>query len=159
MGPKIAALNEITEFDLKYFQAVYGQAFGVDPRNVAAVIAMFPSFQKMAQQMQSESGKLQGSALYTTMTFEGMKSAEEMKNAGGSPSTTSSGDSSSNSGSSGGGGLAGKLGGLMNKAKSAGNSPPQQKSTIFTSTVERLSIDPSATADDVAVPAGFKEKK
>jgi len=155
MGPKIAALNEIGEFDMKYFQAVYGQAFGVDPRSVATVIAMFPSFQKMAQQMQGESGKLQGTALYTTMTFEGMKSAEEMKSAGASQSSTTSTDSSS----SGGGGLAGKLGGLMSRGKGASSSQPQQKSTIFTSVVERLSIEPSATADDVAVPAGFKEKK
>jgi hypothetical protein len=154
MGPKIAALNEIGEFDMKYFQAVYGQAFGVDPRSVATVIAMFPSFQKMAQQMQGESGKLQGTALYTTITFEGMKSAEEMKSAGASQSSTTSTDSSS-----GGGGLAGKLGGLMSRGKGASSSQPQQKSTIFTSVVERLSIEPSATADDVAVPAGFKEKK
>jgi len=155
MGPKIAALNEIGEFDMKFFQAVYGQAFGVDPRSVATVIAMFPSFQKMAQQMQGESGKLQGTALYTTMTFEGMKSAEEMKSAGASQSSTTSTDS----GSSGGGGLAGKLGGLMSRGKVGTSSQPQQKSTIFTSVVERLSIEPSATADDVAVPAGFKEKK
>lgn len=156
MGPKIAALDEIVQFEINYFQAVYGQALGVDPRNMAAVMAMFPSFQKMAQQMQGESGKLQGTALYTTMTFEGMKSAEEMKNAGASQSSGGDNDK----GSSGGGGLAGRLGGLMNRNKGGGgSSTPQQKSLIFTSTVERLSIETSASADDVAIPAGFKEKK
>ena len=79
---------------------------------------MFPSFQKMAQQMQGESGKLQGTALYTTMTFEGMKSAEEMKNAGGSQSSGNDTDKSSNTS----GGIAGRLGGLMNRAKGGGSS-------------------------------------
>jgi hypothetical protein len=157
MGPKIAALDEIAQFQMKYFQAVYGQSLGLDAQNMAAVMAMYPSFQKMAQQMQGESGKLQGTALYTTMTFEGMKSDEDMKKAGGAQSSSSDNDK----GSSGGGGLAGRLGGLMNRAKGGGGNSgtPQQKSTILTSTVERLSIETSASADDVAIPAGFKEKK
>jgi hypothetical protein len=158
MGPKIDALSEIAEFDVKYFKAIYGQTLGIDPANVAAVMAMYPSFQKMSQQMQGESGKMQGTALLTTMTFESMKSAEEMKSAGASQ-TPSSGDAGSGSSTSPGS-LAGKLGGLMNRAKGGGtSSQPQQKAQVFTSTVERLSIETSVSADDLAIPAGFKEKK
>jgi hypothetical protein len=144
MGPKIAALDEITAFQLKYFQAIYGEALGIDPQQMATVMGMFPSFQKLAGQMQAESHKLQGTALFTTMTFESMKSDEEMKDAG------------SQKGSGGGGaGLSG-LSSLLGKG---GGGPPQQRTTILTTTLERLSIQPSATAEDVAVPAGFKEKK
>lgn len=143
LAPKIAALDEIVAFELKYFQAVYGEALGMDPQQTAALAAMFPSFQKMAAEMQSEGKKLQGTPLFTTMTFESMKSAEEMKAAG----SQSSG---------GGGGISGRLGGMLARKM---RGPTQQRSTIMTTTVERLSIEPTASAEDVAIPAGFKEKK
>lgn len=143
IAPRITALDEIMEFELKYFQAVYGQALGLDPQQMAGVMAMFPSFQKMAEQMAAEGKKLQGTPLFTTMTFESMKSADEMKTA----ASQSSG---------GGGGLSGRLGGML---ASRMRGPAQQRSTVMTTTVERLSIEPTASAEDVAIPAGYKEKK
>jgi len=142
LGPKVAALDEIGAFQLKYVQAVYGEALQLDPSQMAALSAMFPSFQKMAQQLQTESRKMQGTALFTTMTFEGMKSAEQMKAA--------------SSQESGGGGISGRLGGMLARKM---RGPTEQRSTILTTTLERLSVEPSASADDVAIPAGFKEKK
>jgi len=53
---------------------------------------------------------------------------------------------------SGGGGISGALARRM-------MGKPQQRSVLFTSTNETLSIDPTATDADVAIPAGFKEKK
>jgi hypothetical protein len=138
LAPRIAALDEIGAFELKYFQAVYGQALGIDPQQTATLAAMFPSFQKMAQQMSSEGKKLEGTALLTSMTFESMKSAEDMK--------------ASSQSSEGGGGLGGFLAKKM-------QGTPQQRTTMMTTTVERLSIEPSASAEDVAIPAGYKEKK
>ncbi len=146
LASKIAALDEISAFQLKYFQAIYGEAIGIDPQQMAAVMAMYPSFQKMAGQMQTEGRKMQGTALLTNITFDGMKSAEEMKSA------------SSQKSSGGGGGIAGGIGGMLAK-KMGGGGPVQQRTTIMTTTLERLSIEPAATADDVAVPAGYKEKK
>jgi hypothetical protein len=143
LGPKVAALDEIAAFQMKFFQAVYGEALQLDPQQTAALSAMFPSFQKMAQQMQSEGKKMQGTALLTTMTFESMKSDADMK-AGASQE------------SGGSGGISGRLGGMLARKM---RGPAQQKSTILTTTVERLSVEPSASADDVAIPAGFKEKK
>jgi hypothetical protein len=143
MGPRIAALDEIGAFQMKYVQAVYGEALQIDPQQMAALSAMFPSFQKMTEQMQSQGKKMDGTALLTTMTFESMKSAEEMKKA----------DSGSEGG---GGGLSGRLGGFLAR-KMAG--PAKQRNTILTTTLERLSVSPTATAQDVAIPAGFKEKK
>jgi hypothetical protein len=42
---------------------VYGEAIGIDPQQVAAVMAMYPSFEKMAGQMQTEGRKMQIAAL------------------------------------------------------------------------------------------------
>jgi hypothetical protein len=139
LASKIAALDEVAAFQLKYFQAVYGEALGIDPQQMASVMAMFPSFQKMAGQMQTEGRKMQGTPLFTTTTFESMKSDEEMKNASAQKSP---------------GGLSGML-----AKKMGGGGPPQQRATVMTTTLERLSIEPSASADDVAIPAGYKEKK
>jgi hypothetical protein len=50
--------------------------------------------------------------------------------------------------------LARRMGG--NRAASADNSPRQ---TTFTTTHEVLTVAPSASAEDVGVPVGFKEKK
>jgi hypothetical protein len=150
LGPKVAGLDEIAAFEQKFFQAVYGQALGIDPQQMGQMMAMYPSFSKMAAEMQTQGRKLQGTPLLTTTTFEAMKSAEAMKEA--------SSQSSSSSGSSGssGGGIGGMLARRMGQR---GSGQTQQKSTIMTTTNERLSIDASVSADDLAVPPGFKEKK
>ncbi len=143
LGPKLPALDEIAAFERKYFQAVYGEALGIDPQQMAGVMALYPSFSKMAAQMLTAGGKLDGTPLLTTMTFESVKSPEAMKEAEGS-----SGDS--------GGGLTAGLGGMFARRL---RGKPQQKSEVMTMTTERLSVDPAASADDVAIPTGYKEEK
>ena len=147
LAPKVAALDEIGAFQMKYFQAVYGDVIGMDPAQMANVMAMFPSFQKMAEQMAAEGQKMSGTPLFTTMTFESMKSAEEMKAA-----------TSPKQESSGGGGFGSRLGGMLAK-KVGGGGEQKQRNLVMTTTVEQLSVEPSASVEDVAIPAGFKEKK
>lgn len=139
LGPRIAALDEIGAFEMKFFQAVYGDL--IDMQQMAAFAAMFPAFGKMSGRMQTEGKKLEGTALSTMTTFETVKSAEAMRGASEQPS-------------SGGGGIAGRLAGRL-----AHRGPVEQKSTMMTTTTERLSVQTSASAEDVAIPAGFKEKK
>src|SRR5262249_26098947 len=145
-------------FEMKYVQAVYGEALGVDPQQMGQLVAMYPMFAKMATEMQAQKGKLQGTALLTTMTFQAMKSAEAMSQASSQSSSSSSGSSGS---SSSGGGLGGLIARRMGqRSAGSGNSNPNDpKTTLMSSTTERLSIEASASADDVAIPAGFKEKK
>jgi hypothetical protein len=142
LGPRVAAMDEIGAFHMKYFQAVYGEALGIDPQQTAALASMFPSFSKMAQQMAAEGKKLQGTSLASTMTFESMKSAAEMSGAGQQQS--------------GGGGISGRLGGMLARRM---RGPAQQRNLVMTSSTEYLSIETSASEADVAIPAGFKEKK
>ena len=145
LAPRIAAIDELAEFQLKYVKAIYGGLIGDgDPQQMASLSAMYPSFAKMAETMRTEGRKLQGTAISTTMTFEGVKSAEQMKAA-----------SSQSSGSGGGGGLSGML-----ARRVAGNrGQPQQRTKVLTTTHDLLSIDTTVASEDVAIPAGFKEKK
>jgi len=139
LAPKVAALDEIRDFNMKYFQAVYGDLFGgFDAQQLSALSAMFPGIGSLSVRMASEAKKLTGTPVGSTTVFETIKSAEQMANAprGG-----------------GGGGLGGMLAARMMRGQS-----PQRTPTPPT-TKEAQSIAPAASADDVAIPAGFKEKK
>jgi hypothetical protein len=149
MAPKIAAFDEIVKFDMKYFQAIYGQELQMNMQQAAQVMAAAPAFSAFAKQMQAESEKnpeLQGTALMTTMTFDNVKSAAEMK------------DQQSSSNSSGGGGLGGMLGKKLLGGR-GGDQSNGPRSTVLTIGTETLTLAPTATDADVALPAGFKLKK
>ena len=140
LGPVLPERNEIGQFYMKYFKAVYGEAFAIDPQQTAALAAMFPSFGTLSQRLQAEGQKLQGTALMTTTTFESIKSAEQMKAA---------------QQQSGGGGI----GGMIGRRIAGGRGQAQQRTKNLTMANEVLSISTSVADADVAIPAGFKEKK
>jgi hypothetical protein len=145
LAPKIAALDEVIQFNIKFAKAVYGEAFVAEVQQMASTVAMYPAFQPMSARMQAESGKLQGTPLLSTTTFEGVKSAEAMKEAQQQqPSQPTS---------------TGGISGALAKRMMGNKGQPQQRSNIFTATHEVLSVAPSATAEDVAMPQGYKEKK
>jgi hypothetical protein len=142
LGPKIPALDEITQFNLKFDKAVYGEAFGADVQQMASMYAMYPAFAPMSRELQAQHGKLQGTPLLSTTRFDGVKSAEEMK-----------ADESQQPAGGGGG-----LGGLLGRRLRGGRNKPEQRSTVMTLTSETLSVQPSATDADVAIPAGYTLK-
>jgi hypothetical protein len=138
LTPRVAALDEMTEFHMKYFKAVFGGTFaGMDAQQMNAVSALLRGLAPMMEKMAAETKKLQGTALATTSVFESVKSAEQMKSAP----------------AAGGGGLGGMLARRMNRGGS------QQRTTALTTTHETLSIGTTVAPEDVAIPAGFKEKK
>jgi len=143
MAPKIAALDEVMQFQLRYFKAVYGESFAMDMQQMASMLAMYPSFKTMAEKAQAESGKMQGTPVSTAMVFETVKSADEMKQT----SQQSSG------------GASGGIGGLLARRMMGNRGQPQQRTATFSTQTDRLSIETTVSADDVAIPAGFKEKK
>jgi hypothetical protein len=145
MAPRIAALEELTEFQIKYVKAVYGGLFTAgDAQQMAGLVAVYPSFAKMAEQLRTEGGKLQGTALSTVVTFEGVKSEEQMK---------ATASQSSNAGATGG------LGGMLARRIGGNRNQPQARTKVMTTTRDLLSIATSVDAVDVAIPAGYKERK
>lgn len=137
LAPRVAALDEVTDFNMKFYKAAFGGVFsGMDAQQMNAASVMLPGLGRLAERMAAERAKLQGTPLMTTTVFEGVKSAEQMKSA---PAST-------------GGGLGGMLARRMNRGAS------QQRTTALTTTTETLSIATTATDADVALPAGFKLK-
>jgi hypothetical protein len=142
LGPKIAALDEIAAFQMKFVKAVYGSVFtGVNAQQAQQMSALLPGFATLSQRMAEESRKLQGSPLASTSVLETVRSAEALKQ--GSTQAPSSGGI--------GGALAGRL--LGNRGA------PQPRSKAFTMNHEYLSVETAAADADVQIPTGYKEKK
>ena len=143
LGPQIAALKELAEFDLKYWKQLQGpDAMGMSAEQLATVIAMFPAVKQGMDRLQNEGTKLQGTPLSTTTTVEGVKSKEQ---------AAQQADSGK-----GGGGLGGMLARKMARKDTDATSG---RAMIFTAEHEVQEVQTAVTAADTAIPAGFKEKK
>ena len=143
LGPQIAALKEIAQFDLKFWKALQGpDALGMSAEQMATVMAMYPQLKQASDRLSKEKSKLQGTPLATTTTFEVVKSKEQMAQ-------------QSESSSSGGSGLGGMLARRIAKKDSSEKSP---RATIFTVFGETQEIATTVAAADINLPAGFKEK-
>jgi hypothetical protein len=143
LAPRIAALDEQVQFDLKFFRAIYGDQFAQDMQQMVSAIALYPALKPMMDKMRDEGGKLNGTPLHSTMVFDAVKSAEQMK------------ASQEQQQQAGGGGLGGMLGRRIMGSKGQ----PQQRTTVLTTITEYLSVESTVSDADVAIPAGFKEKK
>ena len=143
LGPEIAALKELSDFEMRYFKALYGdEMFGMAADQMAMIMAMYPALGKASARLKQEGDKLQGTALATTTTFEIVKTQaqveEEMKSQE----------------SSGGGGIGGMLARRMAKKE-----PPKPRALVFTLNHEFQEVATTVPPTDLEIPAGFKEKK
>ncbi len=144
LGPVIAALNEVGEFDVRYWKQLQGpEAMGMSAEQMAMVAAMYPMVKQASERMAKEGSRLKGTPLATTTTFEAVRSKEQMAQ-----------QSEANK-SSGGGGLGGMLARKMAK-KDTEDKPRVAIFTVFSETQE---IATSVAPADIDLPAGFKEKK
>jgi hypothetical protein len=138
MAPAIPAMKELADFELRYWKAIAPEASGMSAEQMAAVMAMYPMLKQAMERLRSESSKLQGTPLATTTVFEAVKSKEQ---------------AAQQSEQSSGGGLGGMLARKMMKTD---NKP---RATVMTINTETLEVSPTVTAEDLQIPAGFKEKK
>jgi len=138
MAPRVAAMDELQDFNMKFIKAVYGDMFsGMNPQQTGPMSAMVPGLTDLMARMATETRKLQGSPVASTTVIESVKSPEQLKS--GTPPA--------------GGGLSGMLASRMAR----GSSGPRSK--VMTSSNETLSIASTVSAEDVAIPAGFKLKE
>lgn len=139
VGPRIAALDEIHDFDMKYFRAVYGDILP-QLAQLGALAAMYPALETLMARSQDELGKLDGTTLATTTTIETVRSAEGM---------------AAQPAQGGGGGLSGRLA----RRVMGGRGKQEPRATLMTSTQELLSVETAASDADVAIPGGFRERR
>ena len=141
MGPKIAAMREINDFNQRYFKQLYGDPLA-EMQQMAVLMATTPTFGKAMKEFAKHRGAFNGDAVRTTLTFETVAG----------PGQEASGEEE-DSGS--------VIGGLMARAMkkrqaSRGEESAPGHSKLFESTTEILSA--SANAGEVGIPAGFKKR-
>ncbi len=137
IGPEIPAMKELADFEQRYWKALAPEAAGVSAEQMAAIVAMFPLVKTAIERVNKENVNLAGTPLATVMTFESVKSKEQMQQQA----------------ESGGGGIGGML------ARRIKRNDSNARATIFTATTETLEVATSVTPADLEIPAGFKEKK
>lgn len=143
LGPDIAALKELAEFDARYYTKLYGaEAMGLAADQMAMVLAMYPMIKQASERLKSEGTKLQGTPLATDVKFEAVKSKAQLA------------EQQKSQESSGGGGLGGMLARRVKKPE-----PATARATIFSTQHEFQDVATSVDASAVAIPEGFKEKK
>jgi hypothetical protein len=161
LTPSVPALKEIADFHMKYAQKLYGPSItGASPQDMASAMAMYPMMKPALEKMAAEGSKMQGMPILTTTTMDAVKSAEEVAAEKQQASETKAAPTSS--APTGVGGLIGGFGRRMAQKKTADDTAaagPRDRANVMTTTSEVLKVATTVAAEDVAIPAGFKESK
>ncbi|OFV99621.1 MAG: hypothetical protein A3H28_14455 [Acidobacteria bacterium RIFCSPLOWO2_02_FULL_61_28] len=168
LTPRIAAMKEMEEFDLRYAQkmaSIYGSA--VNAEQMAAAMAMYPYMKDAMAKFQAESVNMDGTTVLTSTTMEAVASREQAAQQQAQQQPPERESSSSRIPSMGG-----ILGGLGRRAARRGSDDKQEapsgapasgsspgRATIMTMNNELVKVSPDVTDADLAIPAGFKLKK
>jgi hypothetical protein len=158
LAPKMDSMQEIGAFQLRYMKKLDSPmvAGAASADQMAAAMAMYPMLKEAMSKMHTEGEKVEGAPVLTTMTFEAVQTPEQQAEARRSQQESDSPAS--------GGGIGGMLARKMMKKKAddsaaAPSDAAPGHTTVMTMVSETLSVSKDVAAADVAVPAGFKEKK
>ena len=157
MGPKVSALRELSDFDRRFASKVYGSAFNTDMRQMAPAVAITPAFGKAMKVFAEHRASFEGTPIRTGMSFVTVAGTDAPKQ-----EETAERESSPTSVSGA------VMGGLFNKMKQRQQERQKEKkedapqpeghTELFNSTNELLKASSSASAADVALPAGFRQR-
>ena len=150
LTPNAPSTKDLMTFDMKYADKLYGPTVtGASAQDMAMALAMYPHIKPALDKMKAEGGKLDGTAIMTTMTMEAVPP--------GTANTTAPVAAPEAPAKKGFGGM---LGGLKKMAEGKNqDSGKPQRAMILTTSVEVLKLTPNVDAASVALPAGFREDK
>lgn len=168
LAPKIAAMKEINDFDIRYAQKMSSVYFG-GAEQMAAMAAMYPAMKDMMGKFQTENVNMDGTAILTVMTMETVAGPEQaaqqqrqqeqqQQQARSEPPTNITSVR----------GIGGMLGRRIAKRKGEGDNPPpagaegggpKNRARLMTMNHEMVRISTSLSPSDLAIPTGFREKK
>ena len=163
LTPKIAAMDEVAAFDLRYAQQVNVLAM-FDAQQTATLMTMYPMMKPAIDRFEKETVNMDGTSVLTVATLDVVASAEQAAQAKEQQGQQSSGAQAPPTSL---GGLGGALGGRIGRrilgggTKNADTAPAAStpgRATIMTMTDEVVKVTPSVSETDVAIPAGFKQK-
>ena len=152
MTPNAPSTKDLTDFDLRYAQKLYGpMVVGASAQDMAMAMAMYPQMKPALDKMRAEGGKLSGTAILTDVKIESVPPGTANQTAA-APSPPEEPKKR---------GLGGMLGGLKKMAESAekSNSRKPERAVIMTTSIEMLKLTTDVDAASVALPAGFTQAK
>lgn len=168
MAPRIASMKEIQDFDRRYAEKMQFGSPMAGMEQMATAMAMYPHMKQALGKFQTENVNMNGTAILTTMRMETVPDPSQRSSAQNSQEQRSE-DSTSMTPS-----VRGVLGGLggfgRRKSKksdrssdsSSGAAPAAAtpgRSSLFTMNHELVRVSSDVADSDLAIPAGFKEKK
>jgi hypothetical protein len=153
LGPKVAALDEVSAFERRYFEKLWGDAIsGVDFRSLAMLTAMAPGFGDAMKKFQQKSASLEGTPIRSVVTYESVAApgAAKEEQEGGSTLDPAAGAAKM---------IGGMLAKRAKKNEAAGGAKASpNRSMLFTSTTELRSASTTADEAQLAIPASYKKK-
>ena len=154
--PRIDAMKEVADFQLRYMKKLDSPVVGaMSAEQVAAVFAMYPMLKDAMGRVRAEGEKIEGTPILATITGESVQDPAQTQARAEQESKEAAPPTSA-------GGLGGMLARKMMKKKaddSAASSGTPGRATVMTMVSETLSVSNDVGVGDVAVPAGFKEKR
>jgi hypothetical protein len=161
LAPRVAAMKEISDFDMRYAKAMADALAIPSAEQMAQAFAMYPGMKDAMVRMQKESVNMDGTPIETVGTFQSVMTKEQAAQA--KKDEGQGGGSSSSAGAIGG--MLGRFGKKKEEPKPAEGAAPKAsadsdtRATLMTTTNTVLSVGTTVSADEIAVPAGFKLKK
>ena len=152
LAPNAPSSKDLAAFDMKYAEKLYGpMVTGASAQDMAMALAMYPQIKPALDKMKAEGGKVDGTAIMTTMTMEAVPP--------GAANTTAPAAAAEPPAKKGFGGMLGGLKKMAEQQKAADPNAKPQRAMILTTSVEVLKLTPDVDAASVALPAGFREDK
>lgn len=150
LAPAMPEMKELQEFALRFAEKLYGPMIaGASAQEMASALAMYPQMKEAMARMAAEAGRIEGTPVLTTTTFDAVKSVEQMAQ----EAKAGSSDSAEPPPTS----IGGLLGGIGRRAAKK-SEPPSSRATFLTTSSELLKMTSDVGVDAVAIPAGFKER-
>jgi len=163
-NPRIAALKELEDFDLRVAQKLALQFDKEMVEQMRPAMAQYPGLGIGMGKMEIEKSKMDGTPILTVMGFDAVAPPDQTANGKSTP-TASTPPPQQQQKSSVPTSIGGLLGGIGKKAApkeepaSCSSNNTGKPGSIMTTNHELLSVSTSVAEADVSIPAGFKQNK
>ena len=156
--PRIEAMKELQDFQARDAQKLSGGTMlaGVQADQMATVMAMYPMMKQAIGRMNVEGNRVQGTTILSTLTFDAVKSEDQVAQ---EAAQQSQDDTKGKMPTSVGSLMSGLAKRAAAKKAGSGDDANKARATIMTGTHEVLKVATSVSPEDLAIPAGFKESK
>ena len=155
LAPRIAAMKEVMDFDIRYMKKMALDAAMPSADQMAQVFAMYPGLKGGMAKLEKEKVNMDGTPIETIMTTQSVQTKEQ---------AAKKQDQQADQPAAGLGGMLGRFGKKKEEPKPADAQPKatadsDTRTTFMTAITSLLSVSTTVAADEVGVPATFKLKR